>query len=251
MYFNVAFDSSVSTAPTAFKACVNAVCQYYDALFTNNVAVSVSVGWGEVGGQKIDAGALGESSSFYFTQDYSQVAAALKAQNAPGASTLPAISPASGNLQVTTAESRALGVANSSGSDGAIGIDSTQQWFYDPTQSQAVPSNAYDFFGTVAHELSEVMGRGSNLNVADTYTVLDLYRYASNGVRQLTAGVPAACGASGDTGFSVATGPLTLNTGTAAYCIDETGVIRVNSAAAGGGAGPAAPCSTSGFPPLQ
>jgi len=70
-------------------------------------------------------------------------------------------------------------------------------------------------------------------------------------VLQLTAGVPAACGASGDTGFSVSTGPITLNTGTAAYCIDETGVIRVNSAAAGGGAGPAAPCATSGFPPLQ
>jgi prepilin-type N-terminal cleavage/methylation domain-containing protein len=77
------------------------------------------------------------------------------------------------------------------------------------------------------------------------------YTYTPNGVLQLTAGVPAACGASGDTGFSVSTGPITLNTGTAAYCIDETGVIRVNSAAAGGGAGPPAPCATSKFPPLQ
>jgi type IV pilus assembly protein PilA len=77
------------------------------------------------------------------------------------------------------------------------------------------------------------------------------YNYAPNGTPALTAGVPAACGASGDTGFSVGTGPITLNTGTAAYCIDETGVIRVNSAAAGGGASPPAPCATSGFPPLQ
>src|SRR5580704_14795807 len=39
----------------------------------------------------------------------------------------------------------------------------------------------------------------------------------------------AACGASGDTGFSVTAAPVSLSTGTAAYCIDETGVIRFDS----------------------
>ena len=77
------------------------------------------------------------------------------------------------------------------------------------------------------------------------------YNYTPTGGLALTTGVPAACAASGDNGFSVSAGPVTLSTGTAAYCIDETGVIRVNSAAAGGGAGPASPCATSGFPPLQ
>ncbi len=58
------------------------------------------------------------------------------------------------------------------------------------------------------------------------------YNYQNNGVLALTAGVPAACaGASGFTGFSVSAGPVTLSTGTAAYCIDETGVVRVDSAA--------------------
>ena len=75
------------------------------------------------------------------------------------------------------------------------------------------------------------------------------YTYQNSGVVALPTGVPAGCATSGFTGFSVSAGPVTLNTGTAAYCIDETGVVRVDSAAA-----PLEvmnPCSTSGKPPLQ
>jgi len=45
--------------------------------------------------------------------------------------------------------------------------------------------------GVIEHELSEVMGRTSNLDQTDAYSVLDLYRYASDGVRQLTTGAPS------------------------------------------------------------
>jgi type IV pilus assembly protein PilA len=76
--------------------------------------------------------------------------------------------------------------------------------------------------------------------------------FVANGVPGLVAGVPAACGASGDTGYGVSATPTTLNsTGTTSYCIDETGVVRVN---ANGVVIPVAPplgCSGSGFPPLQ
>ena len=74
------------------------------------------------------------------------------------------------------------------------------------------------------------------------------YLFTANGTVALTAGVPAACGVSGDTGFTVSATPITLgSTGTASYCVDETGVVRVNAA----GVVIPAPCSTSGFPPLQ
>jgi type IV pilus assembly protein PilA len=63
----------------------------------------------------------------------------------------------------------------------------------------------------------------------------------------LTAGVPAACGASGDVGFSISATPVSASTGTASYCVDESGVIRVNSL----GTLIAPTCSKSGFPPLQ
>jgi len=75
------------------------------------------------------------------------------------------------------------------------------------------------------------------------------YTYANSGVPQLTAGIPVACGASGFTGFSVSAGPVSLSTGTAAYCIDETGVIRVDSA--GTVLEVMNPCANSGKPPLQ
>ncbi|HMA50826.1 MAG TPA: NF038122 family metalloprotease, partial [Magnetospirillaceae bacterium] len=192
MYVNVTFDSSVANAPTGFKACVNAVCQYYDAMFTNAVSISVDVGWGEVAGQTMGAGALGESNSYYVGQSYARVAGALRAQNAPGSSTLPQTSPAAGTLQVTTAEALALGLGNfGQGIDGAIGIDASASWFVDPTQSKAVPFRSYDMMGVIEHELSEVMGRSSNLNQSGAYSVLDLYRYASAGARQLTTGAPS------------------------------------------------------------
>jgi type IV pilus assembly protein PilA len=76
-----------------------------------------------------------------------------------------------------------------------------------------------------------------------------VYTYANNTIPQLTSGIPAACGASGFTGFSVSAGPVTLSTGTAAYCIDETGVLRVDSAATAGEA--MNPCAASTKPPLQ
>ena len=74
------------------------------------------------------------------------------------------------------------------------------------------------------------------------------YTFTANGTVQLTAGVPVACGVSGDTGFSVTAQPTTANsTGIASYCIDETGVVRVDPA----GSLIPAPCTTSGFNPLQ
>jgi type IV pilus assembly protein PilA len=72
--------------------------------------------------------------------------------------------------------------------------------------------------------------------------------FTANGNVALSMGVPAECGASGDTGYTISATPVTLgSTGTASYCVDETGVIRVNSA----GTVIPAPCASSGYPPLQ
>jgi type IV pilus assembly protein PilA len=74
------------------------------------------------------------------------------------------------------------------------------------------------------------------------------YAFTPNGKAALSAGVPVACGVSGDTGYSISATPATAGaTGTASYCVDETGVIRVNAA----GVAIPAPCAASGYPPLQ
>jgi hypothetical protein len=76
-----------------------------------------------------------------------------------------------------------------------------------------------------------------------------VYTYAPNAIAALTTGIPNGCTGSGDTGFSVTAAPVSLSTGTAAYCIDESGVVRVDSAATVGEV--MNPCSNSGKPPLQ
>jgi prepilin-type N-terminal cleavage/methylation domain-containing protein len=95
---------------------------------------------------------------------------------------------------------------------------------------------------TAAHLVDEVVGQDPATKSGYVYTFLN------NGIPALASGFPAACG-SGDTGFSVTAAPLSLSTGTATYCIDETGVVRVDSAGTVGEN--LNPCSGSGKPPLQ
>ena len=74
------------------------------------------------------------------------------------------------------------------------------------------------------------------------------FAFTPNGTPALTSGVPAVCGASGDTGYTISATPMTAgSTGIASYCVDDTGVIRVNAA----GVVIPAPCNQSGFPPMQ
>jgi|SRR5580700_9262445 type IV pilus assembly protein PilA len=90
--------------------------------------------------------------------------------------------------------------------------------------------------------IDEVLSTAPNQKTGYTYT------FTPNGVASLTTGVPAACGASGDSGYSISATPVALGvTGTTSFCIDETGVIRFNAA----GAVIPAPCTASKFPPLQ
>jgi hypothetical protein len=187
----VTFESDVASAPAGFKACVNAVCQYYDALLTSPITLSIGVGYGTIGGQPMSSGSLGQSSASYQGADYATVAALLRAEGTPGAATLPAASPASGTLVISSAQAKALGLGSYSSVDGNVGFSNSVNWAYDPTQSHGMAFYSYDFMGTVEHEISEVMGRVSFLNQSGTYTLLDLFRYASAGNRQLTTGAPA------------------------------------------------------------
>ena len=72
------YDPSVANAPAGFKQAVNAAIQYFDTTISNNITVNISFGWGEVNGQTLGSGDLGESVSNYFTGfTYNQVVSAL------------------------------------------------------------------------------------------------------------------------------------------------------------------------------
>ena len=144
---------------------------------------------------------------------------------------------------------RAKIAANQASAVGSLRTISSAEEIFSATYS--------DGFTLALAQLSDVPGVASCVSAKLIDEVLSTapnqksgyaFTFTPNGTPQLTAGVPAACGASGDTGFSISATPVTQNsTGTTSHCIDETGVVRVNAA----GFLIPPPCSTSGFPPLQ
>jgi len=196
LVFNISFDSSVVSAPAGFTAAINYVAQLFASSFSNPITINLDVGWGEIGGQSLSSGALGESETYLNTYSYSQVRSALtahatSADQKAAVSTLPSTAPTgNGSYSIATAEAKALSLtAASSSLDGYVGFGSGYNYTFDPN-NQAI-SGAYDFIGVAAHEITEVMGRDSYLGEGLGYTALDLFRYSSPGARQLSAGKTA------------------------------------------------------------
>jgi hypothetical protein len=188
---NIIWDTSVANAPAGFKSVVESVVQFYESEFSNPVTLNIDVGWGEVSGTPLTT-ALGESEVYLEPFSYSQIVSAL-AQNASSnaqvsaVNSLPSSAPAGvGNngFYLSLAEATALGLATGSTTlDGAVGFNSSLPFSYSTTSA---PFGEYFLYGVVAHELSEVMGRVSLLTYSAD-SVMDLFRYASAGVRATNA----------------------------------------------------------------
>ena len=99
-----------------------------------------------------------------------------------------------GHYWISTAELKAMGLLSSTTTnDGSVGFSNTSGIF-DYDNSDGVTAGSYDFFGVVAHEFSEVMGRillvGANIGVtSNSYDVLDLFHYSSAGTHDLSGSV--------------------------------------------------------------
>ena len=187
MQINIVYDPSVANAPAGFTTAITDAVNYLDKLFTNPISITIDVGYGEVDGSQLDSNALGQS--YYAVSEpetYSAVVSALKAENAPGASTLPSNSPFRANytLYLSPAEAKALGLpitVPDGGIDGYVGFSSAANIF-SYANGVTPPSNEYYFVGIVEHEITEIMGRVSLLgDSTPDYSVIDLFRYLSPG----------------------------------------------------------------------
>jgi len=189
---NVTYDSSVANAPAGFTAAMAQVINFFQNNFSNPVTVNIAVGWGEVGGQAMGAGALGESISYLQPTTYGAITAALGA-NATSASdlssvaSLPGADPTNGVYWLTQAQAKVLGVAAGSGLDGYVGFSSVSGIF-DFQESDAITTAKFDFFATAIHEISEIMGRqmldGMTIgSQANSYEPLDLFHFTGLGTR--------------------------------------------------------------------
>ncbi len=173
--------------------------QYLESQYTDAVTINISVGYGEVNGNALGSNALGESSYFLNSYSYSQLTSALKADSktaddAAAVGSLPASNPTGGTYWVTNANAKALSLSGaSSATDGFVGFSSSLPFDYN--NADGVTAGAYDFNGTVLHEISEVMGRalltgGTIGTTANSYYGLDLFHYSAPGVRDFSATTP-------------------------------------------------------------
>jgi hypothetical protein len=170
---------------------VQAVVTFFNAHFLDPVSVDIAVSFAALG-----PNGLGASSYSLNTHSFSDITAALasdstSAADATAVASLPTNDPVTGthSWTLTPAEEMALGLVANNGStgDGSVRFSNAQTFDYD--RSDGISSGAYDFFGVVAHEFSEIMGRqltaiGNKVASGDGYHPLDLFKWASAGTRE-------------------------------------------------------------------
>jgi len=186
---NISWDSSANSAPAAFKSVITSAVQYLESQFTNAVSLNINIGYGEVGGQALGYGALGMSMNFLNTFSYSQIRAALASHattttDAAAMAALGTASPTGGTMWLTSANAKVLGLGGNA-TDAYVGFSASNTFDYN--EADGITAGSYDFYATVVHELTEVMGRimltgGVVGGSANSYAALDMFHYSAPGV---------------------------------------------------------------------
>ena len=190
LIIQVHYDASVDSAPAGFKDVVAAVVQYFESTFNDPVTINIDVGYGEVGGTALDSGALGESQIALMGISFLGIIGALTADktsldDTSAVANLPSLNPfVTGQVLISQAEAKALGLLSApTMTDGAIGFSSS--YAFDFNNGDGVGPGTYDFFGVVAHEISEIMGRvlgaGQGIDGLPSYFPLDMFHYSGSG----------------------------------------------------------------------
>ncbi len=209
---NINWDSSVATAPSGFTTDIIAAVQYLESQFIDAVTININVGYKEVAGHGT-GGALGQSLANLAIESYAGLANAIggdarTAADASVVAALPASSPVSGaTWWTTTAEAKALGLspANGSALDGSVGFGASSLFTYGMTAtSGTVAPGTYDFFSTVLHEFTEVMGRElltgtTQGGLPKSFLPMDLLHFSAAGVHDFSATAPGYFSADGGT----------------------------------------------------
>lgn len=184
------FDATITTNANAaqIENTINQVIALYNSTFTDNITVNITF--------KNMTSGLGQSSKPIYYVPTSTYLSALRSDStttndAAALSRLPVTStdPVRGlsYMFVGQANLKALGFAVGSGSDGTIGVNTS---ITNITRT-SVNSSKYDLFAVVSHEIDEILGLGSGLNLPRSYGGYvmpeDLFRYGTaSGQRSYT-----------------------------------------------------------------
>ena len=197
MQINLVYDSSTTLAPAGFFTAMQFAAEQLDTLLSDNITVSIDIGWDSSGQVLGEAGP--ENMVSY---DYSTVVAALRAHAlSPAAKTaaddMPTGDPTNGNgVYLAEAQAEALGLMSfTSLPDGTATFGTGGTVLNFSTTDLAVPGEE-DFVGVAEHELSHALGRsgwgaGSDPTSPDAglYSLMDLFRFTSAGVLENNADV--------------------------------------------------------------
>jgi hypothetical protein len=190
MNFDITYDSSTDSAPEGFKTTVAAVAQFFESTFTDPVTVNITVKYAPLGDD------LGRSEYDLDSYSYAQIRTALSHDSTTGndalaLASLPVNDPitVTHTYYMTPAEAKALAlIGPSAASDGTATFNSNATFDFD--RSDGITPGEYDFYGSVAHEFTEIMGRelNANGNEAQTgptngYYPFDLFKYTAPDVR--------------------------------------------------------------------
>ena len=189
--FASTFDSTVTSR--ADSAQIQAAFHYAENLvsaqYSDNITVRINVGMEN----NNVAGGSSLFSNNRIVTDYAGVRNALIGDatsandaTATGLANLPVADPSGGATRwvVPSAQAKALGlITDQSLFDGDISFGgTTTEWNFNV--NNRAQTGLYDFVGTALHEISEVMGRTSQLdNTGYGFLPFDLFRFTGNGTR--------------------------------------------------------------------
>ena len=193
--FDITWDSSVASAPRGFIQAVTDAAKVYTELFSNKEVINLDIGYGEVDNIPLPVNYLGATLNYFYGTDYPTVTAALAKEGFTFAATNEP--PTSSQFAVTSADAKTLGIPEPGGFqayDAYIGFSTLSTGLSYNTTADAyglnggTGPNQVDLQAVAEHEISEAMGRvGSEFDLINAYTPLDLFNYQSPSVLELSA----------------------------------------------------------------
>src|SRR5262245_32246849 len=196
------FDSSITNNPnaTAIEAMINRVISIYESLFSDPITIQIRFRYATTlpNGNPIPMGSISPSDFVYYTIPWNVVINALRADAKTSNDNLAIAtllgSPLSANILPSSANGRAIGentppsmfangtVANGGPYDGIVTLNSTVPYQF----TRPVSAGHYDAQRSTEHEIDEVIGFASHLNLNPPGTDLrpqDLFSWSSTGHR--------------------------------------------------------------------
>src|SRR4029077_864533 len=175
------FDSSITNNPNAaaIEAMINRAISIYESLFSDPITIQIRFRYATTlpNGDPIPAGSISRSNFVYYTIPWATAVNALRADAKTSNDNLAIASlpgsPLSPNVKPSSANGRAVGgntppamfangtVGNGGAYDGIVTLNSSVPFrFTRPTSA-----GSYDAQRATEHEIDEVMGLGSHLNL--------------------------------------------------------------------------------------